>query len=64
MRIIKLRSGFNPNSSSLSVNMAMLLAATSISALGTLLAATAARLFSRKSQGPQAGTHAEQAPVK
>jgi len=46
-RVVKIRSGFNPNSSSLSVNMVALLAATGVVTLGTFVVAAAVRLFRR-----------------
>ena len=48
VRIIRIRQGFNPNSSSLSVNMTAILAATGIVSLGTYLASAATLLFVRK----------------
>jgi hypothetical protein len=52
LRINKIRQGFNPNSSSLSVNMALLFAATALSTLGTFVVATAVRLFRTKKAKP------------
>jgi hypothetical protein len=52
LRIRKIRQGFNPNSSSLSVNMALLFAATGLSTLGTFVAAAAVRLFRKKKDEP------------
>lgn len=49
-----MRQGFNPNSSSLSVNMAVLLAATGAAAWGTLLVAAAVHLFRRKDRAAPA----------
>ncbi|MBI5526940.1 MAG: hypothetical protein HY897_11450 [Deltaproteobacteria bacterium] len=48
MRIVRIRQGFNPNSSSLSINMTALLAATGLVSLGTFVVATAFRLFRRE----------------
>jgi hypothetical protein len=48
MRIFRVRQGFNPNSSSLSINMTALLAATGLVSLGTFVIATAVRLFRRE----------------
>jgi hypothetical protein len=56
LKILRIRQGFNPNSSSLSVNVSMLLVATSLVALGTFMTATAIRLFRRKPDS--AGAHA------
>ena len=62
MRIVKVRQGFNPNSSSLSVNMAVLLAATGAATWGTLIVATAVQLFRRKDR-PAPAPAAPAAPV-
>jgi hypothetical protein len=56
LKILRIRQGFNPNSSSLSVNVSVLLAATSLVTLGTFLTATAIRMFRRKPDS--AGAHA------
>jgi hypothetical protein len=55
-RVVKIRQGFNPNSSSLSVNMTVLLAVTALSTLGTLVTATAVRLFRKNRNRPPAPT--------
>jgi hypothetical protein len=47
MRILKIKRGYNPNSSSLSLNMTVLLAASALVNAVTFLAATLVRL-SRK----------------
>jgi hypothetical protein len=52
LRIRKIRQGFNPNSSSLSVNMALLFAATAVSTLGTFVVSAAVRLFRKKKGAP------------
>ena len=54
LKILRIRQGFNPNSSSLSVNVSVLLAATSVVTLGTFVTATAIRLFRRK---PDSAAH-------
>jgi hypothetical protein len=52
LRIAKIRQGFNPNSSSLSVNMALLFAATGLFTFGTFVVAAAVRLFRKKKSAP------------
>ncbi|MFA6033717.1 MAG: hypothetical protein WC889_12525 [Myxococcota bacterium] len=53
MRIFRIRQGFNPNSSSLSVNMSVLLLASAMLTIGTVAVATAVRLFGRKGAAPE-----------
>ena len=43
----RIRFGFNPNSSSLSIDMSVLLLATAVATWGTFAAATAVRLWRR-----------------
>ena len=62
MRVIRIRQGFNPNSSSLSVNMAVLLAATGAVTAGTFLLATAIRLLRREKAAPAAPAPTPPAP--
>ena len=50
MRVTKIRQGFNPNSSSLSVNMSVLLIASAVLTIGTVAVATAVRLFRRRAK--------------
>jgi hypothetical protein len=52
MRIKRIRLGFNPNSSSLSVDMSVLLLATTLATWGTFIVATAVRLWRRPKDAP------------
>lgn len=66
MRIIRIRHGFNPNSSSLSVNMTAILAATGIVSLGTYLVSAATLLFARakrESPPPASRVAASESPA-